>query len=115
MVNQPQAVIPYERAAIALEKHGKLSLKAISGVEHFVPGEATVSTLQDILHWVAGSDDEVYVTQRGDEIDEEREETRAKFKKYFADTGMRPSMRCRSQMSRAASASTRSRAATLTS
>jgi RND family efflux transporter MFP subunit len=89
VVNQPQAVIPYERAAIALEKHGKLSLKAISGVEHFVPGEATVSTLQDILHWVAGSDDEVYVTQRGDEIDEEREETRAKFKKYFADTGMR--------------------------
>jgi RND family efflux transporter MFP subunit len=89
VVNQPQAVIPYERAAIALEKHGKLSLKAISGVEHFVPGEATVSTLQDILHWVAGSDDEVYVTQRGDEIDEKREETRAKFKKYFADTGMR--------------------------
>src|SRR3954447_14972451 len=89
VVNQPQAVIPYERAAIALEKHGKLSLKAISGVEHFVPGEATVSTLQDILHWVAGSDGEVYVTQHGDDIDEEREETRAKFKKYFADTGMR--------------------------
>jgi len=89
VVNQPQAVIPYERAAIALEKHGKLSLKAISGVEHFVPGEATVSTLQDILHWVAGSDGEVYVTQHGEDIDEEREETRAKFKKYFTDTGMR--------------------------
>jgi RND family efflux transporter MFP subunit len=89
VVNQPQAVIPYERAAIALEKHGKLSLKAISGVEHFVPGEATVSTLQDILQWVAGTDDEVYVTERDGEIDEEREETRAKFKKYFADTGMR--------------------------
>jgi len=89
IVNQPQVVIPYERAAIALEKNGKLSLKAISGVEHFVPGEAAVSQLQDILQWVAGSDDEVYVIQRGDEIDQEREETRAKFKKYFADTGMR--------------------------
>src|SRR4051812_15708466 len=89
VVNQPQAVIPYERAAIALEKHGKLSLKAISGVERFVPGEATVSTLQDILEWVAGMDDEVYVTQRDGEIDEKREETRIKFKKYFADTGMR--------------------------
>src|SRR3954469_21235876 len=89
VVNQPQAVIPYERAAIALEKHGKLALKAISGIEHFVPGEASVSTLQDILQWVAGSDDEVYVTERDGEIDEEREETRAKFKKYFADTGMR--------------------------
>jgi RND family efflux transporter MFP subunit len=88
VVNQPQAVIPYERAAIALEKHGKLSLKAISGVEHFVPGEATVSVLQDILQWVAGSEKEVYVTQHGDEINEEREETKAKFKKYFADTGM---------------------------
>ena len=89
VVNQPQAVIPYERAAIALEKHGKLSLKAISGVEHFVPGEATVSTLQDILQWVAGTDDEIYVTEREGVIDEEREETRAKFKKYFADTGMK--------------------------
>lgn len=89
VVNTPQAVISYERAAIALEKHGKLSLRAISGVEHFVPGEAAVSTLQDILQWVAGNDDEVYVTQRDGEIDEEREETRAKFTKYFADTGMR--------------------------
>lgn len=89
VVNTPQAVIPYERAAIALEKHGKLSLRAISGVEHFVPGEAAVSTLQDILEWVAGTEDEVYVTQRGEEIDSEREETRAKFRKYFADTGMR--------------------------
>ena len=89
VVNQPQAVIPYERAAIALEKHGKLSLKAISGVEHFVTGEASVSILQDIFQWVAGSDDEVYVTERDGVIDDEREETRAKFKKYFADTGMR--------------------------
>ena len=89
VVNQPQAVIPYERAAIALEKHGKLLLKAISGVEQFVPGEASVSTLQDILQWVAGTEDEVYVTQRDDQIDQEREETQAKFKKYFADTGMR--------------------------
>jgi RND family efflux transporter MFP subunit len=89
VVNQPQAVIPYERAAIALEKHGKLSLKAISGVEQFVTGEASVSILQDIFQWVAGSDDEVYVTERDGVIDDEREETRAKFKKYFADTGMR--------------------------
>src|SRR4051812_10509793 len=89
VVNQPQAVIPYERAAIALEKHGKLSLKAISGVERFVPGEATVSTLQDILEWVAGTNDEVYITQRDGEINTKREETRIKFKKYFADTGMR--------------------------
>jgi RND family efflux transporter MFP subunit len=89
VVNQPQAVIPYERAAIALEKHGKLSLKAISGVERFVPGEATVSTLQDILEWVAGTNAEVYVTQRGGEVDSKREETRAKFNKYFASTGMR--------------------------
>src|SRR4051812_24589448 len=89
VVNQPQAVIPYERAAIALEKHGKLSLKAISGVERFVPGEATVSTLQDILEWVAGTNDEVYITQRDGEINTKREETRAKFNKYFASTGMR--------------------------
>ena len=89
VVNTPQAVIPYERAAIALEKHGKLSLKAISGVEHFIPGEAMVSTLQDVLQWVAGNEDEVYVTERDGVIDQEREETRAKFKKYFAETGMK--------------------------
>jgi RND family efflux transporter MFP subunit len=42
-----------------------------------------------MLKWGAILNQPLLVTQRGDEIDSDREETRAKFHQYFAETGMR--------------------------
>ncbi len=41
------------------------------------------------MQWAALSEDTIHVRQHGDEIDADREETRAKFKKYFDASGMR--------------------------
>ena len=89
IVNAPQAVIPYERAAIALEQRGRFKLSAVSGVTKLNADAPEIAPLNSILQWAALAEEVVNVKQHGDEIDAEREETRAKFKQYFAETGMR--------------------------
>ena len=89
VVNGPGAVIPYERAAIALEQRGRLQLKAISGMEQINPDDPEVSRLRAVLQWASLLDEEILVTQRDDVIRADREETREKFRHYFADSGMR--------------------------
>jgi RND family efflux transporter MFP subunit len=89
VVNGPASVIPYERAAIALEQRGRLQVKAISGVNKINPQDPSTSLLQELLEWALSSKESIFVAQHGDEVDEERPETRAKFVKYFADSGMR--------------------------
>jgi RND family efflux transporter MFP subunit len=89
IVNAPQAVIPYERAAIALEQRGRFRLSAVTGVLQLNRDAPTIAPLNSILEWAALAEEVVDVRQHGDEIDAEREETRAKFKQYFAETGMR--------------------------
>src|SRR5439155_1618091 len=49
VVNGPQAVIPYERAAIALEQRGRTQLKAVSGVEQIMSGDADIKRLREPL------------------------------------------------------------------
>ena len=89
IVDAPQALIPYERAAIALQQGGKYKLSAVSGVTQLDPDAADIAPLNDILRWSLLSEGVVHVRQHGDEIDTDREETRAKFKSYFASSGMR--------------------------
>ncbi|MGH9509137.1 MAG: efflux RND transporter periplasmic adaptor subunit [Terriglobales bacterium] len=91
IVNGTQAVIPFERAAIALEQHGKLRLRAISGMteESIDLSRPEVAVLNDILQWASALADEIFVRQQEDEIDDPREENRAKFARYFAQTGAR--------------------------
>jgi RND family efflux transporter MFP subunit len=89
IVDQPQLVIPYERAAIALEQRGRLAIQAVSGITKLDTSEPSIAKLQEILRWVGGVDTEVHVVQRGDEIDEPRPETREKFRRYFEATGSR--------------------------
>jgi len=89
IVNAPQALIPYERAAIALQQGGKYKLSAVTGVTQLDPDAVDVAPLNDILRWTMLSEETVHVRQYGDEIDTTREETRAKFKSYFETSGMR--------------------------
>ena len=89
IVNAPQAVIPYERAAIMLEHNGRFKLSAVTGLTQVNTDAPDVAPLNEILQWAALSEEVIHVRQRGEEIDSDREETRAKFKKYFADSGMR--------------------------
>jgi RND family efflux transporter MFP subunit len=89
IVNAPQAVIPYERAAIALDQNGKYKLAAVTGLTQVDADAPDVAPLNDILRWVMLSEEMVHVRQHGDEIDAERAETRAKFQAYFETSGMR--------------------------
>jgi RND family efflux transporter MFP subunit len=89
IVNAPQAVIPYERAAIALEQRGRFKLSAVTGLTQINSDAPEIAPLNDVLQWVALSEEVIHVRQRGEEIDTQREETREKFRSYFHTTGMR--------------------------
>jgi RND family efflux transporter MFP subunit len=89
IVNGPASVIPYERAAIALDQRGRMAVKAISGMPKINPQDPDVQRLQELLEWTSLSSEPILVVQRGETIEHEREETRAKFAAYFSQTGMR--------------------------
>ncbi|MDQ1408689.1 MAG: hypothetical protein QOJ41_424, partial [Acidobacteriaceae bacterium] len=89
IVNAPQAVIPYDRAALALEQKGRFKLSAVTGLTQVNTDAPEIAPLNVVLQWAALSSEIIHVRQHGDEIDADREETRAKFRKYFADSGMR--------------------------
>jgi RND family efflux transporter MFP subunit len=89
IVNAPQAVIPYERAAIVLEHGGRFKLSAVTGLTQVQADHPDIAPLNGILQWASLSEEVIHVRQHGEEIDAEREETKAKFKKYFAESGMR--------------------------
>ena len=78
IVNAPQAVIPYERAAIALDQRGRFKLSAITGLTQVNADAPEIAPLNDVLQWAALSEEVIHVRQVGEEIDAEREETRAK-------------------------------------
>src|SRR5271169_2695972 len=89
VVNEPHHVIPYERAAISLEERGRVQLKAVSGMPVVNMGDPQISRLRQMLEWASFLGGEVYVSERDGEIDEPREETKAKFREHFEQTGMR--------------------------
>lgn len=89
IVNAPQAIIPYERAAIVLVQGGRFKLSAVTGLTQVNADAPDVAPLNEILQWASLSEGTMHVRQHGEEIDADREETRAKFRKYFAESGMR--------------------------
>ncbi len=89
IVNGPSAVVAYERAAIALDQRGAIQLKAVSGTTELNIDDPQYRGLREILQWGAILSEPLLITQRGEEIDSDREETHAKFREYFAQTGMR--------------------------
>jgi RND family efflux transporter MFP subunit len=89
IVNAPQAVIPYERAAIALDHRGRFKLSAVTGTTQVNVDHPDIAPLNDLLQWVSLSEEVVHVRQHGDDIDADREETVAKFRNYFEQSHMR--------------------------
>jgi RND family efflux transporter MFP subunit len=89
IVNGPSTVIPYERAVIALDQRGRVKVRAVSGIAKINPEDPDIARLQELLEWTSLSGEPIFVTQHGDEVEEERAETRAKFQSYFASSGMR--------------------------
>src|SRR5262249_52553978 len=89
VVNGPQKLISYDRAAVALEQQGKTNLRAISGRAEINTADPGVKRLRSILEWASEADGEVYVVQHGAEVEADREETRLKFREYFEQTGNR--------------------------
>lgn len=89
IVNAPQALIPYERAAIGLQRGGKYRLAAVTGITQLDANSPDVAPLNDILRWAMLSEEVIHITQHGDTIDSTREETVAKFRMFFESTGMR--------------------------
>jgi RND family efflux transporter MFP subunit len=89
IVNAPHAVIPYERAAISLEERGRFKLRAVSGVTQLNVDAPDISPLNEILEWAALSEEVVHVRQVAEGVEDKREKIRAKFEKYFSETGVR--------------------------
>ena len=89
VVNGPASVVPYERAAIALDERGGVRLRAVSGTTQLNADDPQYKGLHDIMQWAGILTEPILVTQHGDEVDSDREETRAKFLQYFAATGAR--------------------------
>ncbi len=89
IVNAPQAVIPYERAAVALEQHGRYRLSAVTGVTQLDPDSPEIAPMNDVLRWAMLSGETVHVRQVDGEVLADREATRAKFHAYFEASGMR--------------------------
>lgn len=88
IVNGPASVVPYERASIALDQRGGIHLKAVSGTAQLNDDDPQYDGLRDILRWGAMLKEPLLVARHEDEIDADREETRAKFREYFAESGM---------------------------
>jgi len=89
VIKGARSVVAYDRAAIALEQHGNLVLKVVSGMTAINFSDPTVKLLKEMLEWASLSKEEIHVRQRGGEIDVERETSRAKFHEYFEITGAR--------------------------
>ena len=89
IVNQPQLVIPYERAALALEQRNRLTIQAVSGVTKLDSSEPSIERLGEILRWVGGIDTEIRIAQHDVEVDDARPESREKFRRYFSESGYR--------------------------
>lgn len=89
VVNGPAAVIPYERAAIALQERGRTKLRAVSGKLQITPGDPETADLRELMEWAAFFDSDVSAAQHGDAITTSREDAKEKFRRYFESSRMR--------------------------
>jgi RND family efflux transporter MFP subunit len=89
VVNGPRKIMYYDRAAVALQRGAKLEVKAVSGMVEVVGSDPAVRKLREMLEFCAVSNEETFVVGRPEHMEADREETRAKFREYFIESGMR--------------------------
>ena len=89
LVNAPQRILRYDRAAVGLEEKNRLVVKAVSGKTEVIQTDPALKPLRETMDWAAATDKELYVTVRDGNVVTDREETRAKFHEYFRLTGYR--------------------------
>jgi RND family efflux transporter MFP subunit len=89
VVNAPQRIMAYERAAVALERKGKLQLNAVSGKTEVVASDPQMRILREMLEFASLYDKPLYVVAHGDRVEADREETRQKFLQYFKESNAR--------------------------
>jgi len=89
VVNGPQRIMAYDRAAVALETKGKLQLKAVSGMMQIVPSDPAMRSLREMLEFSQQYDKPLFVVAHGDTVEADREETRARFYQYFLESNAR--------------------------
>jgi RND family efflux transporter MFP subunit len=89
IVNQSATLIPYERAAIALQDKNAVDLRAVSGRLEVDKGSPDMRDLQNILTWAASLGTGIYISELGGQIATDREETKEKFKLHFEKTRMK--------------------------
>jgi RND family efflux transporter MFP subunit len=61
----------------------------VSGTTELDAEDPQYRSSREILQWASILSEPLLITQHGDEIDSDRQETRAKFQQYFAETGSR--------------------------
>ncbi len=89
VVDGPQEVIPYERATVALDQHGKMVLKAVSGEVRVDTTDPNIRRLDGMMQWVSGIQQEVFATQHDGVVKARPESSIEKFKQYFAESDVR--------------------------
>ena len=89
LVNAPQRIMAYDRAAVALGEPGKLQVRAISGKPEVIQADPAVKTLREMMAWAEGTEGELYVTTHGGKVETDREDARGRFFEYFKSSGYR--------------------------
>ena len=89
IANSPQHVLPYERCAIALDRRGRLQLKAVSGMASLPLGDITVERLNKLMSWLSSQTELVYLRQTESGEEEKQDEIPGPVAEYFTATGFR--------------------------
>lgn len=87
IVNESAKLIPYERAAIALQDRNSVKVAAVSGRMEVDQASPEIRDLRDVLAWVSGQGKGIYLSEFEGKIATDREENRKKFEAHFAKTG----------------------------
>ncbi len=89
VVNQVATIIPFDRCAIALLTKGRYEIDAIAGETKVNLKDPKIKALDKIIDWAGNGGTEIYVSERNNEIDSDRGETREKLRAHFEASGMK--------------------------
>ena len=89
VVNAPQRIMTYDRAAVAIEVDGKLQIKAVSGHTEIVHNDPQMVLLREMMEYCSIAEGPIFAVGRPDTIEAERPEDRARFRDYFIQSNAR--------------------------